>query len=99
MSEHRLNGMIIRILSKPLHFLFRVVTAAERPTVPTDTTVLMAEDDKDGCPRCGGMVSVANFSLIFTNGSLCKKHEMETLRIFLVNQVNMRFLSFVLVTM
>ena len=36
---------------------FRVVTAAERPTVPTDTTVLMADDDKDGCPRCGGMVS------------------------------------------
>jgi len=35
---------------------FKVVTAAERPTVPTDTTVLMAEDDKDGCPRCGGRV-------------------------------------------
>ena len=41
---------------------FRVVTAAERPTVPTDTTVLMADDDKDGCPRCGGMVSV-NFNV------------------------------------
>ena len=57
MSDGRLNGMIIRMLTKLLHFLCRVVTAAERPTVPTDTTVLMAEDDKDGCPRCGGMVS------------------------------------------
>ena len=44
---------------KKVEFMhFRVVTAAERPTVPTDTTVLMADDDKDGCPRCGGMVSV-----------------------------------------
>ena len=49
--------MIILIFAKLLQFLCRVVTAAERPTVPTDTTVLMAEDDKDGCPRCGGMVS------------------------------------------
>ena len=54
--------MIILIFAKLLQFLCRVVTAAERPTVPTDTTVLMAEDDKDGCPRCGGMVSIASTS-------------------------------------
>ena len=57
---------------------FRVVTAAERPTVPTDTTVLMADDDKDGCPRCGGMVSV-NFILIcrdrLKNGPCCMKRD------------------------
>ena len=35
---------------------FKVVTANERPIVPTDTTVLMADEEKDGCPRCGGMV-------------------------------------------
>ena len=28
----------------------------ERPIVPVDTTVIMAEEEEDGCPRCGGKV-------------------------------------------
>ncbi|TRY73464.1 hypothetical protein TCAL_02229 [Tigriopus californicus] len=35
---------------------FKVVTAPERPQYNTDTTILMAEEEKDGCPRCGGKV-------------------------------------------
>jgi len=35
---------------------YKVVTAAERPQVCTDTSQIQAEDEKDGCPRCGGKV-------------------------------------------
>ena len=34
----------------------KVVTAPERPQFQTDTTVIMAEEEKEGCPRCGGKV-------------------------------------------
>ena len=35
---------------------FKVVTAPERPQYQTDTTIIMAEEEKEGCPRCSGKV-------------------------------------------
>ncbi len=37
----------------------KVVTAPERPTLITDTTIIMGSGDadtKDSCPKCGGKV-------------------------------------------
>ena len=34
----------------------KVVTAPERPQIITDTSQIPADDEKDGCPRCGGKV-------------------------------------------
>ena len=33
---------------------YKTVTAPERPQIITDTSQIPAEDDKEGCPRCGG---------------------------------------------
>jgi hypothetical protein len=38
----------------------KIVTAPERPTLITDTTIIMGSGDadtKDSCPRCGGKVN------------------------------------------
>ena len=45
-----------------IHFLknskvcHKAVTAPERPQIITDTSQIPADDDKEGCPRCGGKV-------------------------------------------
>ena len=41
---------------------YKTVTAPERPQIITDTSQIPAEDDKEGCPRCGGK----NFENILT---------------------------------
>ena len=38
----------------------KIVTAPERPSLITDTTIIMGSGDpdlKDSCPRCGGKVN------------------------------------------
>lgn len=39
-----------------LQVCYKVVTAPERPQIITDTSQIPAEDEKEGCPRCGGKV-------------------------------------------
>lgn len=34
----------------------KVVTAPDRPQIITDMTGILADDEKEGCPRCGGKV-------------------------------------------
>lgn len=35
---------------------YKIVHAYERPQFQQDMTVIMAEEEKDGCPRCNGKV-------------------------------------------
>lgn len=35
---------------------FKIVTAPDRPQFQTDTTIIPADDEKEGCPRCNGKV-------------------------------------------
>ena len=35
---------------------YKVVHAYDRPNFQQDMTVIMAEEEKDGCPRCSGKV-------------------------------------------
>ncbi len=37
---------------------FKVVTAPERPQYNSDTTVIPADEEKEGCPRCNGKVVI-----------------------------------------
>ena len=39
----------------------KAATAPERPQIITDTSQIPAEDEKDGCPRCGGKVGDMRF--------------------------------------
>ena len=45
-------------------FFFQVchkaVTAPDRPQIITDTGSIQAEDEKEGCPRCGGKVTYSH---------------------------------------
>ena len=38
-----------------LQVCYKIVTAPERPQI-SDVAIIPAEDEKDGCPRCGGKV-------------------------------------------
>ena len=50
------------------HFLitqvcYKIVHAYERPQFQQDMTVIMAEEEKDGCPRCNGQVCKMKWNL------------------------------------
>ena len=65
------------LFNMPFHYslfykvCFKVVTAHDRPQVPVDTTVIPAEEENEGCPRCGGKVNnYGKFSFIITQSPL-----------------------------
>lgn len=40
----------------------KIVTANDRPQIITDMGMIAAEDEKDGCPRCGGKVQLLSYT-------------------------------------
>ena len=54
------------------------MTAPDRPQIVTDTTVIPAEDEKDGCPRCSGKVFEAE-KMTTKNGFYHKKCKLSSI--------------------